>query len=253
MPHGTRRKGESGFYHVVTKGDGGQVIFEDDADRLRYLETLVAAQEEYPTELHAYCLMGNHVHLLIRDPQEVLSAFMKKLDETYAMYFAKKTGRVGSVFQSRFWSEPVDTDERFLATIRYIHANPEPAGIASHDAYPWSSYPAYVGGRYTGPAVKTDMALGLLGGVEPFREFSVTGKAHVRPFKGSSLHHHLTTDETIFVALEVLDRETINGLKGMDAAMRLPHLLALSHAGFTDSEIARITGIGQVSIHRALH
>ena len=85
MPHAARQKGESGFYHVVIKGDGGQVIFEDEPDRRRFLKYIGVALEEHPVELHAYCLMGNHVHLLVRDTQDNLSAFMKKLDESYAM------------------------------------------------------------------------------------------------------------------------------------------------------------------------
>ena len=253
MPHTARKKSESTFYHVVTKGDGGQVIFESDADRKRYLELLEKAVGDHDVELHAFCLMDNHVHLLVRDNAGVLSAFLKQLDESYAMCFRKLTGRVGHVFQRRYWSEPVESDEHYLAALRYIHANPEPAGICAAKDYKWSSYGAYVGKAKALAFVTTDFALGLLGGAKEFAAFHKAGGRFATPFPGSALHRHLSSDELVQIAGELIGREALVTIKRMKPRERAGLLAKLADAGFTDGEIGRVTGLGKSSLHRELH
>ena len=250
MPHTPRKKSESGFHHVVAKGAGGQIIFEDDGDRRFYLKTLESALEGRSVEVHAYCMMDNHVHLLVKDPNDQLGFFMKQLDETYAMYFGKKTGRVGHVFSGRFWSEPLETDERFLATLRYIHANPEPAGMSAAKDFPWSSYKAYTGKK---SFATTDLALELLGGAAAFEEFQNSGAAMALPFKGSTLRRHLTSDEAVAVAVALIGRDALNNIRAMKPRDRADLLAKLVRAGFTDAEISRVTGLGKSSLHRELH
>lgn len=252
MPHTTRTKSGSGFYHVVVKGDGGQILFEDETDRTYFLSCLSKALATYPAKLHAYCLMSNHVHMLIEDTDDSISQFMKLVDETYGRYYARKTGRVGHVFQDVFWSEPIESDERFLQTLRYIHANPEPAGICEAAKYDWSSYQAYASGICSTVPVSTSMALGLLGGSEEFVLFQGSGAKYAKPFPGSKLQRHLSPDEQTRVAQALLGRETLANLRTLIPAARLSALLELSRAGFTDSEISRLTGLGQVSVYRAL-
>ena len=257
MPRAMREKSETGFYHAVSKGDGGRIIFECDQNRLQYLKLLDQAMSDHEMRLYGYCLMGNHVHLLVQEQCESLSDFMKQLNESYARYFARFSGRVGHVFQGRFWSEPIDTDERLLATLRYIHANPEHAGICRCEDYPWSSYHAYIsalgnGGKSAPPRVETGFALSLLGGVEPFMEFSRSGGSHPRPFSESKLKGDLSADELFNVAIGLLGRDAINGLPAMRPDERAAYLIRLSQAGFRCSEIARVTGVGQASISRLL-
>ena len=250
MPHMERKRSESGFYHVVVKGDGGQIIFESDADRKRYIEELSSALDGRKIRIHAYCLMDNHVHLLLEDCAADLSSFMKQLNERYAMYYSKATGRVGHVFQGRFWSEVVNDDEYFLSALRYIHCNPEPPGICKARDYPWSSYREYVyGPRF----VETGLALTMLGGVPEFEAFHSAGACSVKPFATSRLCRHLTYDELQRVAVNLLGRDTLNSLKTLEPALRKPYLDKLIESGYTITQIARITGIGQTTIHRQLN
>ena len=251
MTHTQRKKSETGFYHVITKGDGGQILFECDDNRLRYLAELESAVNETRVNVHAYCLMSNHVHLVVEDREGDLSTFMKRLNERYAMYYSKHSGRVGHVFQGRFWSEPIESDEYFLAAVRYVHANPEPAGISRACDYTWSSYNVYANaGKST--FVKTETVLGILGSRSAFERFQDHGGRYVKPFPKSTLTKHLSYDELLRVAVDVLGRETLNSLKTMQIVDRKPHLASLSNAGFTDSQIARLTGIAQPSINRTL-
>ena len=110
-------------------------------------------------KLYAYCLMGNHVHLLLELPLEHLSSFMKRLAVSYSSYFNRKYARSGYLFQERFKSEPVQSDEYFLALLRYIHNNPVKGGI---DSRRWTSYPEYGKGRLP-LLVDSDFALSMFG------------------------------------------------------------------------------------------
>ena len=249
MPHTQRKLSESGFYHVVAKGDGAQLLFEDDRDKKLYVDTLAKTIDEFKIKLHAYCLMSNHIHLLVRDERYELSEFMKKLSETYAMHFSRKVGRVGRVFQRPFWSEPVENDTYFLCALRYIHANPEPAGICKAEDYPWSSYQAYLSGS---PFVEVDFARELLGGTREYEEFSASGGSYAKPFTGSRLSHHHNSNELVNIAINLLGRETLNDLRAMGPEARKPHIELLHTHGFTKAEIVRITGLGSTVVNNAL-
>ena len=104
-------------------------------------------------EVLAYCLMGNHIHILARTGKTDISSMelaMKRLGIRYAGYYNRRYQRVGPVFQGRYKSVPVSGSRYFLRVLRYIHRNPVKAGLASSmDAYPWSSYADYFGSRET--------------------------------------------------------------------------------------------------------
>ena len=146
MPRVARARSESGFYHVVAKGNGGQDLFEDASDYRAFLELVAAAAEKCDVLVHAYCLMSNHVHLLLEDQGGRLSEFMKSLVTGYAMRFNAKASHIGHVFQQRFKSQPVEDEAHLLQAVRYIHNNPAKAGMCPADEYPWSSYHEYASG-----------------------------------------------------------------------------------------------------------
>ena len=119
-------------------------------------------------ELVAYCLMENHVHLLLRDTKDHLDLVMKKIAGSYAYYFNHKYDIRGHLFQDRYGSEVVEDDAYLMTAIRYIHRNPEKAGIALAGEYRWSSYDAYLRLRAD---VDNAWALELIGGAERIVQF----------------------------------------------------------------------------------
>ena len=250
MPHMPRKRSETGFYHVVAKGSGNQIIFESAQDREYCLRILEEAAGENRVDVHAYCLMGTHIHLLIEDASEKLSDFMKRFSETYAMHFNWVTGRVGSLFVRPFWNEAVESNEYFLSALRYIHANPEPAGICSAADYEWSSYRAYLGEP---SFAKTNLALELLGGVAGFEEFSASGSKYVVPFPGSKLTKHLSADELWRVAEGLVGRDALLGIRGKGPRERAQVIKVLVDAGFRECEIVRVTGLGKSAVNRAIN
>lgn len=155
MARTLRSKSKTGIYHVMMRGVNHQVIFENSSDYRRYLELL--DQMVHPTDefkhplppscnIYAYCLMPNHVHILIKEENELLSSIVKRISAAYALYYNKKYERAGHLFQDRFKSEPVGDESYFFTLMRYIHQNPVAAGLSKDVAgYKWSSWQEYEG------------------------------------------------------------------------------------------------------------
>lgn len=136
------------FYHIIVRGNQQQDIFQDDQDRIEYLNRVDLYKERRDFVLYAYVLMRNHVHLLIETPKEPISKIMQLINFTYTRYFNRKYGKVGHLFQGRYKSYLCDRDEYLLALVRYIHLNPVRAGaVKTPDQYPWSSHTEYLGKR----------------------------------------------------------------------------------------------------------
>lgn len=100
----------TGFYHVCARGTGKRLIFEGDDDRWEFLELMRECCREEGVTVIAWCLMGNHVHLVLADYEDRMSAAMHRLLLTYARRFNKRTGRTGHLFQNRFDRRSLDTD-----------------------------------------------------------------------------------------------------------------------------------------------
>jgi REP element-mobilizing transposase RayT len=141
-----RIKAEFTTYHIIQRGNERKNIFYCDADKYRYLDIVARTKEKYNFMIYCYCLMNNHVHLLVNDNGNDISKLMKSINVSYVSYFNKVYERCGHLFQDRFRSEIIDNDPYLLEVSRYIHNNPVKAGIVARPGeYRWSSYNAYVG------------------------------------------------------------------------------------------------------------
>ncbi len=133
-------------YHVTARGNAREVIFKNDADRKTFLAVLGKIVERYNWLCHAYCLMGNHYHLMIEIPDGNLSRGMRQLNGVYTQTFNRRHRRVGHVLQGRFKAILVEKDSYLLELCRYIVLNPVRAKMVKHPKhYPWSSYRATAG------------------------------------------------------------------------------------------------------------
>ena len=153
MARRAREMSGTGIYHVMMRGINRQNIFEDDEDYTRFIGLLY--QTVCPVDdngkplpsrsiFYAYCLMSNHVHLLIREASESLAEVIKRIGVSYAQYYNKKYLHFGHLFQDRFKSEPVNDNAYFFTLLRYIHQNPVTAGISPDiGSYRWSSWGEY--------------------------------------------------------------------------------------------------------------
>ena len=153
MPRKPREKSATGIYHVMLRGINRQNIFYDQYDYKDFL-TLLRKQARPENQQHqplpphcivyAYCLMPNHVHLLIKEKNEDIASVMKSIGVGYAWHYNNKYQHMGAVFQDRFRSEPVNDDAYFFTLMRYIHQNPMKAGLTKDvPSYLWSSWHEY--------------------------------------------------------------------------------------------------------------
>ena len=130
MPREARKKSESNIYHVMLRGINRQIIFEDDGDRHYFMTVLKHCKDIAGFRLYAFCLMSNHVHLLIEPAGEPLSQIFKRVGSKYVYWYNQKYQRVGHLFQDRYRSENVETNHYFMTVLRYILQNPMKAQYA---------------------------------------------------------------------------------------------------------------------------
>ena len=163
IPRKARIKSEFGIYHVIQRGNEKKSIFRNNCDRYKYIEVLIKAKEKYNFLVHGYCLMDNHIHILLDTNGNDMSKIMQSISVSYAIYFNKTYDRCGHLFQDRFRSEQVLNDEYLLEVSRYIHNNLVKAGIVSNlTEYIWTSFGKYIG-KITkcNEFVETKLVLGL--------------------------------------------------------------------------------------------
>ncbi|HAQ07454.1 MAG TPA: transposase, partial [Bacillus bacterium] len=163
----------------MLRGANRQEIFHDDDDGMKFLDSLEKYKRISKLTLYAWCLMGNHVHLLLKEGEEELATTMKRIGVSYATFYNWKYRTTGHLFQDRFKSENVETEEYFLTVVRYIHQNPVKAGICSKvEDWKWSSCPGYYDQvYYPGDLLDRNTVLNMFGEDRPlakarFKEFN---------------------------------------------------------------------------------
>jgi REP element-mobilizing transposase RayT len=146
MGRQAREYSQSGYYHAIYRGVGRQNIFEEEKDYIKKLDILHELKQEMGFEIYAYCLMTNHVHLLLKEHSiGDISIIMKRLLTKYAGWFNRKYERSGALFGSRYKSQPLENDASLLSVVRYIHQNPIKANMVCRPSdYKWSSYREYI-------------------------------------------------------------------------------------------------------------
>lgn len=155
MARKKRERSKSGIYHIMLRGIDKRNIFIDDEDRDKFLQTLLKAKQTGGFSLYAYCLMENHVHLLIKEDEEIGNS-IKRITVSYVQWHNNKYGRTGHLFENRYKSEVVESESYLLMVARYIHQNPVKANITnSPKDYIWSSYNKYIN-KFYGDNVKLD-------------------------------------------------------------------------------------------------
>lgn len=136
-------------HHVIQRGNNRQPIFVDAADREHMLALLAQYAQQFKVAIHAYVLMGNHLHLLVTpETDDGLPKMMQAVGRRYVRYFNDRHGRTGTLWEGRYRSNVIETERYLLACMAYIDLNPVRAGlVAQARDYPWSSHAHYIGQR----------------------------------------------------------------------------------------------------------
>ncbi len=241
MPRQARKKSESGIYHIMLRGINQQQIFEDEEDKLRFLETLSKYKEQCGYEIYAYCLMGNHVHILLKEGKENLTLVLKRIAGSYVYWYNWKYRRCGHLFQDRFKSEPVEDDSYFLTVIRYIHQNPLKAGICKNiDEYKFSSYDEYV--KRTN-FVDTGLCFGIIE-KEQFIKFNNEINDDVcLDIRDNDFR--LTDDEAMKIIWKICRCKSVSDFQKLDRVKRNYYIEKIYQQGLSIRQISRLTGLSR--------
>ena len=147
MPRPIRIEYENAFYHVMNRGRARQVIYWDSRYYQAFIDTLAEANQRFQCIIHAYCLMGNHYHLLLETPKANLSRIMRHINGVYTQRYNRLKKTDGPLFRGRYKAILVEKDAYLLQVSRYIHRNPidmKKPLVRELEEYQWSSYPAYI-------------------------------------------------------------------------------------------------------------
>ncbi|MBI3097151.1 MAG: transposase, partial [Planctomycetes bacterium] len=187
MGRATRVEFAGAFYHVMSRGVARMATFLDDDDRRHFLDILGRLVESDSLEVHAFCLMPNHYHLLLRTPRGGLARWMRHVNGDYVRWFNHRYRRVGHLWQGRYKAILVEEERYLKECSRYIHLNPNRARMTRPaERYGWSSYRNYVGGPRAVRWVETRSVLGEFGGDRgKYRAYVEAGKGErpVSPFE----------------------------------------------------------------------
>ena len=248
MPRGARRKSNSGYLHLIIRGNNKQIIFEDENDCKFFIKRMGMYCREMEIRISAYCLMENHVHMLVNDPLDAVGQMMKKLENCYARYYNSKYERCGHLFQGRFLSEPVD-DERYLMVVfRYILNNPRKAGICPASQYRWSSYKAFFKEKcsldlsFVKDRFPTD---------EAYREYIGTENDDECLEYNQTRKSEGADAGAIAMIRECFEVVSGSEIQKWEREKRDDALRLLKDKGLTIRQIERLTGIGRNIIQRA--
>lgn len=248
MPRRARQLAESDIYHVMLRGLNRDAIFLEDEDHERFLQALRAAKELSGCLVFAYCLMPNHVHLILRAGHEPLGAAVKRLGVRYAAWFNRKYGRVGHLFQDRFRSVPVEDDAYLVTLLRYVWSNPVKAGLADRaEDYRWSS--RHLLGR-SSVLVDEAQLRGLLG------EQGLADAARRPPKLDDWLPSpdpidRPSDDEVTELLLRSCGADGQAQFRALPPAVQQRAIRELRTRSISYSQIARVTGMSSTSVRRA--
>ncbi len=240
-----RKKASTGIYHVMLRGADRRILFSDDEDNQRFLDTVIKVKPISGFRLYAYCLMGNHVHLLMEEGAEPIGQTFKRIGDAYVHYYNWKYELQGHLFQDRFRSECVETDAYFLDVLRYICQNPVKAGLCDAPrAYPWLGCSGITVDKTFLDSIGHLTAMGP----EALEAYIMTPceREHLEADAGK----RKTDREAAAVICQVCGCDTVQEIGGYDEGRRSKAVREALKAGVSIRQLSRLTGISKAVIER---
>jgi REP element-mobilizing transposase RayT len=241
----------------MVRGINRQDIFNDGQDRKRYLDTLKRVTVDSSSELYGYCLMSNHIHLVIKEGEAGISNVMKRLGASYAYWYNLKYQRTGHVFQDRFKSECIEDDSYLMTVVRYVHRNPVKALVVNKpEEYIWSSCRVYYGATENPPGLtQVSLVLDLFANqekqaIERMRIFEAEENDDCCLDEVKQIR--LNEDKAFNLIREKLKEHSIAALQSMPQNERKEAIKQLKAIdGLSLRQIVRITGLSYHEIYYA--
>jgi len=250
MPRTARKKSESGIYHIILRGINRQIIFEDEEDKKKYLKILMQCKALSECRIFGYCLMDNHIHMLVQEGHEDMRMLMRRIGARYVYWYNWKYKRCGHLFQDRYKSEEVDDDSYFLTVLRYIHRNPVKAGITKEAAdFKWSSFREYINNELQ--TAEINDALNMFD-KDRTRAIAAFKKYHEEENEDRCLdvdeETKLRDEEALHIILNLCNIKSGNEIQKYDANERNAYLKELKGKGLSTRQLERLTGVSRAII-----
>ncbi len=224
----------------MLRGINGQQIFEDTEDYEKFLQVLKDYKAISGYKLFAYCLMGNHIHLLLQETNEPLESLMKRIATRFVYWYNIKYRRAGHLFQDRFKSEPVENDAYFSTVLRYIHQNPIKAGLSKKvDAYKYSSYNEYY---KSSDIIDSDFAFEIIQR-EDFEKFNNEKTSDICLDVEDTIKIKVTDEEAKRIIEKISKCKTVAEFQQLNIKTRDKHLKKMRESGLSIRQISRLTGV----------
>ena len=243
----------TGIYHIILRSINQHIIFEEDADYLKMLHTLAECKRTLDIDIYAYCLMDNHVHLMMHASEEHLASFFQSLGTRFVRWYNTKYSRSGHLFQDRYYSVPVLHEQQYLATLSYIHNNPVKAALCRCPSdYRWSSYNAFFGQK--NPLVDTSFSFDTAGSKDLLLQYFTGGSApfdesQVKPALGK-IRHFLPDRDALKIFSEVTHLSTTSEAANLPKTLRNQYIGILRERGLTKKQIARLMDVSVSTVKR---
>lgn len=251
MPRKARKISSTSIYHVVIRGLDRQIMFECANDYTKYLDILSFYKQECHFELYAYCLMSNHVHLLIKPTDISLETIFRKINTHYAVWFNMKYQRVGHLQQERFYSEPVEDNNYLITVIKYIHYNPQKAGLEPSPGayYKWTSIHEYLSNSYN--LIDSSFVFEIIKREDlliPYEDNTNTQHLDVDTIK-----KRLPDDVAKEIICKITGNDNCSNFSELNLKKRNKYIKEFYKNGISIRQINRLTGISRGIIQRVIN
>ena len=255
MPRIARKISSTKVYHIILRGNDRQDIFLDEQDYHKFLKIVKILKEKYQYDIFTYCLMSNHVHLVIYDKNIKHSKIIQSMEISYASYFAKKYNKVGHLFQNRFLSKNVETKEYLCGLCRYIHQNPLKAKISNTEDYKWSSYREFIYGE---KIISSELVLSMFA---PNKKEAIENFIIFHSYETNFINEEVEyecidriTDEQVKKKVQkILNIENVRMINSYDRKTRNEELQKLKIIkGVSKAQLSRVLGMNRKILERIM-
>ncbi len=253
MPREPRKISSTGIYHIILRSINQHIIFEEDADYQKMLFLLSDCKRTFDIDIYAYCLMDNHIHLLIRSSEDCLASFFQSLGTRFVRWYNTKYSRSGHLFQDRFYSIPVESKSQYLSTLVYIHNNPVKSSICRFPSeYRWSSFNAFYGQK--NPLVDISHSHDIAGSKNLLLQYFSTcsydfDETQIKPAMEKS-RQFMPDKDALNIFKEVTHLCSTSEVVKLTKPLRNNYISILRKKGLTKKQIARLMDISISTVKR---
>jgi len=243
----------TGIYHIILRSVNQHLIFEEDSDYQKFLYILSDCKMKYDIKVYAYCLMDNHIHILLNSPPNKLAAFFRSLETRFVRWYNNKYLRTGHLFQDRYHSTAIESERAFLAALVYIHDNPVKANMCRYPSeYRWSSYNAYYGKKNS--LIDSGLADKIAGNRDYLLRFFSRAINHSNDELFANDHKKqklfLTDEKALEIFISTSKLSSTSEVNNLNKVQRNRLVHNLRTKGLTVKQVARLMDISETTVKR---